>query len=351
MNELTVVIPFLNEGQEVETTIQEIKRTAGDAVDIILVNDASDDGFDYDAIAAKYHTEYIKHTQRQGSGPAKQAGINACRTPYFLVIDGHMRFYDNNWWIEIPKAIQSDPRAIYCCRCQSWDFDTKQEKTTKPPYGAYFQMLDSKNKKVLDVKWCKGAFNPEGDLKDIPCVLGACYAATKNYWNYLRGYDGLKLYSCEEAYISMKAWMEGGRCRILCHVTIGHLFRKRFPYKVIATEYYYNKLLIAELLLPKEQRDIVIRAMKAANYVEYVRSRRQMEENKAEIDSLREDYSRILTAGYNRFDNINNRALALYNNTTKTSSNKKTLSHEKNRTLSAVDPGSPDRSGAGATIH
>lgn len=91
MPELTVIIPFLNEGIEVERTIKEIKRTAGEAVSIVLVNDASDDDFDYESLVNKYNTVYILHSQRQGSGPAKQAGINACQTPYFLVIDAHMR--------------------------------------------------------------------------------------------------------------------------------------------------------------------------------------------------------------------------------------------------------------------
>jgi glycosyltransferase involved in cell wall biosynthesis len=43
MNKLTVVMPFLNEGDEVEHTVQNIRQTAGDNVDILLINDASPD--------------------------------------------------------------------------------------------------------------------------------------------------------------------------------------------------------------------------------------------------------------------------------------------------------------------
>lgn len=310
-NQLTVIIPFLNEGIEVKRTIQEIKRTARDEVDVILVNDASDDGYDYESLVRQYKTDYIIHRTRKGSGPAKQAGINACKTPYFLVIDGHMRFYDNNWWNEIIAAIENDPRAIYCCRCKAWDFETGIEKNTEAGYGSYLRYFLPENKKVFELKWVLKDIFPEGSLVDIPCVLGACYAASKEYWNHLRGFDGLKLYSCEEAYISMKTWMEGGRCRLLKNIQIGHLFRKNFPYKVIYTEFFYNKLLMADLLLTADLQRKMIRTMKAIDYVEYVRSRNQMEENREEIEALRAHYSKILTAGFGRFEQINSRFEAI----------------------------------------
>ena len=45
---LTVVMPFLNEGEEVGRTVRSIRETAGDSVDILVLNDDSDDGYDYD---------------------------------------------------------------------------------------------------------------------------------------------------------------------------------------------------------------------------------------------------------------------------------------------------------------
>ncbi len=306
--ELTVIIPFLNEGEEVETTIREIKRTAAEAVDIILVNDASNDGFDYDSICERYsRVRYIKHKTRRGSGPAKQAGIDACKTPYFLVIDGHMRFYDDNWWIRIPEAIRTDERAVYCCRCKSWSAETKQENSHSHDGGAYLKFIDKEKRQVLNIQWDMRHTPACGDdnIADIPCVLGACYAATKKYWNYLKGYRGLKKYSCEEAYISIKAWAEGGRCRLINDVMIGHLFRTRFPYKVVSSEYYRNKLLIAELLLPQELRNEIIRCMKAMNYVEYVRARKQIDADKY-VPKLKDYLGKILDADeVNRFLNIN----------------------------------------------
>ena len=50
MNELTVIIPFLNEGEEIYNTVKNLRETAGDEINIILINDASEDKYDYESI-------------------------------------------------------------------------------------------------------------------------------------------------------------------------------------------------------------------------------------------------------------------------------------------------------------
>ena len=49
MNELTAIIPFLNEGIEIANTLQSIRSTVGDTIDILLINDCSTDEFNYEA--------------------------------------------------------------------------------------------------------------------------------------------------------------------------------------------------------------------------------------------------------------------------------------------------------------
>ena len=43
---LTVLIPFINEGEEVAATVRDVRRTAGDSVNILVVNDCSTIGLD-----------------------------------------------------------------------------------------------------------------------------------------------------------------------------------------------------------------------------------------------------------------------------------------------------------------
>lgn len=313
MNELTVIIAFRNEGEEVATTVAEIKKTAEDLVDIILVNDASEDQYPYQEIVRKYdHIRYIENPKREGCAASRETGIQACRTPYLLIIDAHMRFYPNQWWIQIIAAIKTDPRAIYCCRCVVWDYETKQERDTPSPYGAYLNLTDKDYTRILDVHWITDDLYPQETIIDIPCILGACYAASVEYWHYLRGLEGLKLYSYDETYISLKAWMEGGKCKLLKEVAIGHLFRQKFPYQISHNEFVYNRLFIASTLLPEELKQKIMKATRLqTDCIGFAEIKRQLTQNQSKTDELKDYYHIISESGFERFIKIN--ALTLKN--------------------------------------
>ena len=52
-SDLTCIIPFKNEGIEVDKTIESILSTSNPK--IIIINDNSDDNFDYKYLKTKYH--------------------------------------------------------------------------------------------------------------------------------------------------------------------------------------------------------------------------------------------------------------------------------------------------------
>lgn len=312
MNELSVIMTFRNEGEEVELTLQEIKRTAGENVDIILVNDASEDLYDYKAIIKKYeHIKYIENSQRQGCAASREIAVRECRTPNLFIIDAHMRFYDNQWWIKIVEAIKNDSRAVYCCRCATWDYETKQEqKMISPTYAAYMNLMAEDHCKILDVRWITKDVFPDEDIVDVPCVLGACYAASKSYWNYIRGLEGLRLYSHDEAFLSLKVWMEGGKCKLLKEVVVGHLFRQKFPYQILNDEFHYNRLFIASTLLPEEYKQKIIKGVRLkTSCIGFAKLNRLLKEHDKEIKELQAYYRLNFTAGFERFMNFNTSVL------------------------------------------
>lgn len=64
--------------------------------------------------------------------------------------------------------------------------------------------------------------------------------------------------------------MEGGRCRLLTNIQIGHLFRNKFPYPIEDKNIVYNKLFIATTLFEDPLKSRLIRVLKAVDYVLYV---------------------------------------------------------------------------------
>ena len=60
--QLTIIIPFLNEGKEIANTLSSIQDTATGMPAILLINDASTDGYNYRTVAEQYNCDYIHHS-------------------------------------------------------------------------------------------------------------------------------------------------------------------------------------------------------------------------------------------------------------------------------------------------
>lgn len=111
--ELTIIIPFRNEGIEVYNTVKSIKETSDLDFDIILINDGSDDGFDYKSISKMFQTEYIEHLTGIGVAASRNEGVLHCKTEYFLLLDAHMRAYTANWTSLIIQELRKDKKSHF----------------------------------------------------------------------------------------------------------------------------------------------------------------------------------------------------------------------------------------------
>lgn len=249
MKSLTIIIPFLNEQAEIEKTVISILETAITNLDILLINDASDDGYNYDIIAHNYHCKYVKHKQRMGVAASRDEGILLSETPYFLLLDGHMRFYDKGWDLALIDLLRNYPRTLFCGQTKTLRKE-RGEIVVKDTvhYGAY---IDEKNMKAM---WNQYDTSPHSNLMEIPCVLGAAYSTSKAYWKHLHGLHGLKYYGMDEQLISLKVWREGGRCLLVKNWIVGHIYREGFPYRDLLAERMFNILYVIELFLNYEQK-------------------------------------------------------------------------------------------------
>ena len=88
-------------------------------------------------------------------------------------------------------------------------------------------------------------------MEPVANVLGAGYAASVRYWQYLKGLQGLSKYGNDESLISFKVWREGGRCLLVKDVVIGHIYRSSSPYKHYREEEVANYLLVSYLIFPQ----------------------------------------------------------------------------------------------------
>lgn len=256
MNELTLIVTFLNEGAEVYKTIESFKNSTNVPFDIILINDGSTDGYDYREIADCFDAEYVEHAVRKGTASSRNEGVSLCSTKYFLLIDAHMRVYQEDWISRIVHELDKEENLLLCCSTLSLDQNGRVCNNVVG-YGAFIDLP------ILDAKW--NHLEKEGEESfEIPCVLGASYAGHKRYWLYLKGLNGLESYGFEEQLISLKVWLSGGKCKVLKDVKFGHIFREegKTPYTVSLSNYYLNQLMIVELFYNEEYKRIFLRELR-----------------------------------------------------------------------------------------
>ena len=309
MEKLTIIIPFLNEGNEIENTVVSIRETAITDPYILLLNDCSEDGFDYESVALKYNCRYVKNKIRTGSAPSRDIGVALCETPYFLFLDGHMRFYEQGWDEKLIRLLTENPRSLLCSQTKRLTrneenlviLDTEEKRKS---FGAYLSMEKAA---MFLAKWNVVELTPHSELMEIPLVLGAAYACNKNYWEYLSGLKGLICYGLEEQMISIKVWLEGGQCLLVKDWVVGHIYRKSFPYEVPKVETFYNRLFLLELLFPYSIKNDYFAEYQMVNSSFFSKAYTILKKNYKEVKAQKNYLSTVLKYKIDYFLEINDR--------------------------------------------
>ena len=285
MNKLSVLISFKNEGEEVFRTCKSVRETAGEEVDIVVLNDASDP-FDYKEGLKPYNVEYYETEKRLGSSLGKEFCVQHCKTPYFLILDAHCRMSEG-WLPKALEILEKEEDCIYCCRTRFFSDDEAKELVGTDGYGAYYSY---ELPRLLSVKWnIKKLADTEFEVSSI---LGANYLCSKRWWNYIKGFQGLQLYGAEEPYISRKSWLLGGKVKCVPQITTFHKQRvnKKFPYKVGTYELLHNELVIAYTIFPSRWEIIRDTYFNSSDALSYGRAISLLGSHIEKLDELRNYY-------------------------------------------------------------
>lgn len=105
--------------------------------------------------------------------------------------------------------------------------------------------IDFGNRELFRVVRTHIDLEPFNSLIEVLCVIGTPYACSSEYWKLINGLDGLITYGTEEELLSLKVWLEGGRCLLLRDWVVGHIYRDEFPYEVPRVDVVYNRLFVA----------------------------------------------------------------------------------------------------------
>ena len=307
MNKLTCIIPFLNEGIEIFRTVKSIRDTVGNSVDIILVNDSSDDGIDYKVIANQFNCQYVINNSRRGVAGSRDLGVQLANTDMCLLLDGHMGFYDSKWLDEITNTIELNPRRIYCTACHpNWyPYDSEEARKNKGIHtGAYLDTGFKDWHSSFEPRWLSVKLKT---VEEIPIVLGATYCFSKEYYIEIGGLSGLVTYGGDEAWLSLKSWAIGEGCAVIGNTSIGHLFRDRrdVPYVASMSDHIFNRLLIVSVICPDKKHWITELIRQGGPEVVKL-----LKDNWDEIVKTRTWFTSVEQEGWrDRFNELNNEFL------------------------------------------
>ena len=249
MKDITIVMPFLNEQEEAQNTIDSIYETADTKnFEIIAIDDCSKTP---SIIKERQEVKVVRNSTRIGVDASRQLGIDLAQTPLICIFDAHMRFLPG-WLDSLINVVVKEPQTLWCTQCLGLGYGNMDIHLSRDKYyGADFLFVNpdvEPNRfatEVLEPKW---RVERDTGQYEIPCILGANYAAYKSWFNYIHGLNGLKMWGASEFFLSLKTWMAGGKCKINADVKIGHKFRDNAPYATGVWYMIYNKLYLIETL-------------------------------------------------------------------------------------------------------
>ncbi|WKY03033.1 hypothetical protein Q1695_016376 [Nippostrongylus brasiliensis] len=235
----SVVVCFHNEAWSVllRTVHSILERTPDKLLkEIILVDDFSDMPHTKEPLA-RYMSQFpkvkiLRMEKREGLIRARLRGAAIAQGKVLTYLDSHCECMEG--WVEpLLDRIKRDPTTVVCPVIDVIDDNTFQYHYSK----AYFTNVGGFDW-GLQFNWHA---IPERDRKlrsraidpvRSPTMAGGLFSIDRAYFEKLGTYDpGFDIWGGENLELSFKIWMCGGTLEIVPCSHVGHIFRKRSPYK------------------------------------------------------------------------------------------------------------------------
>lgn len=292
----SIVITYHNEPIEfLRACLDSLRSTIDIEHEIIVVDDCS-------AIPLKIEgVKVVRNRENLGVGRSFDEGVKHATGENLIIMACDIRFAPNQWASKLLKEINRHPVSITCSCCVGlWEgkMDFNQRRRIARNFGAtilvFHDHISNPRKpegyrSILEAKWHPLDRDSEDRSYEIPCVLGAIYGLKKKWYEHIDGFYGHIKWGTLEPYISLKSWLFGGTCRVAPHIEIGHIFKSKGTHGLLQEQFWYNKLLVANLLIdePKRYTDFIPHTG-AKVRAKQMLSQMQIEKKRAEYLAKRE---------------------------------------------------------------
>ncbi|XP_061179940.1 polypeptide N-acetylgalactosaminyltransferase 5-like isoform X2 [Saccostrea echinata] len=235
----SVVVCFHNEAWSVllRTVHSIIDRSPPHLLkEIILVDDFSD--MDHlkqpleDYIAKLEKVKVVRTKKREGLIRARLLGYSVATGEVLTYLDSHCECAEG--WLEpLLGRIAEDKRHVVAPVIDNINDDTLQFAWFSPD-----QIHVGKFDWDLTFNWMpipsytKDKMKTNVDPVRSPTMAGGLFSISREYFTEIGTYDpGMDIWGGENLELSFRVWMCGGTLEIIPCSHVGHIFRKRSPYK------------------------------------------------------------------------------------------------------------------------
>ncbi|XP_076678885.1 polypeptide N-acetylgalactosaminyltransferase 9 isoform X1 [Andrena cerasifolii] len=176
--------------------------------------------------------QIIRAQKREGLIRARLLGAAAAKAPVLTYLDSHCECTEG--WLEpLLDRIARDPTTVVCPVIDVID-DTTLEYHWRDSGGVNVGGFDWNlqfNWHAVPEREKKRHKNPAEPVWS-PTMAGGLFSIDRAFFERLGTYDsGFDIWGGENLELSFKSWMCGGTLEIVPCSHVGHIFRKRSPYK------------------------------------------------------------------------------------------------------------------------
>ncbi len=244
----SIVVASHNEGVLLDNTIKScLETTSGLDCEIIVTDDASNDG-SIERIRKQFDpVRIIASTTRQGVSPTKDRGARHAQGNVIVFLDGHCK-PEPGAIARLVEAVEEwNGKAIVTPRVATLNPQTWQNRLDSFGHG-YTINLATFETGWIGLDQMKLLVGPGGGTYyKQPTMIGCCAAVGRDVYEKLWGFDvGMKYYGSEDVDFGIKSWLMGYPVLHDPIPIIGHRFRERFDSYTAPSEHVFaNQLRMA----------------------------------------------------------------------------------------------------------
>lgn len=256
-----------------------LKGVESDGFEILIYDDYSDEPLQVNSLLYP-NVRVIHGSSQHGVGYGFDRMAEEAKYETLVLMAGDVIVKDPSWIDKVNDYVSMFPKSIGCSVCLSGDpyhlntdypaDDTKRYGASIIPFGTTEDLpsdsvltdRDQFYVGTMDAKWFKKA--PDKNISEIPTVYGAFYFTNKSWIKTIHGWDtvrgmklsGLSMWGGVDVFPSLKTWLYGGSCHVVCDIETLHVFHKSDdPLNGRTDCMWYSKLFVLYTCMELEEAD------------------------------------------------------------------------------------------------